>query len=127
MLSCEAIGQCPMRCAAAIAAEVEVYGGFVAINTSVALCVTADIDLGWVVIAPQHAVARTERTVAVVDIIGLVRNDDMHRAAVASAIVRDGGCGFAGHVAQSIRAQAQSQASPIGAAAITVGIIVEPR
>jgi hypothetical protein len=105
----------PMRCAAAVSAEVGADGGFGYVSADIGLGVPADADLGRVVIAPESGVFGTECAVAVVHIIGLARHFDAHRAAVASPIVR-GGQGKARHAALFIRMPAQRQAAlPISA------------
>lgn len=81
----EGFDHSPMRGAAAFPAEVRADGGFGHVCADVGAGVAADADLGRVVIAPEPGVLGTERAVAVVHIIGLARDRDAHRAAVASA------------------------------------------
>ena len=75
----------PMCSAATGAAEVGCQRGFEQVGAGVGSCLTADADLGGVVIAPDSGVLCAERAVAVVHIIGLARHCDVHSAAVASA------------------------------------------
>jgi hypothetical protein len=101
----------PMRCAAARAAEVGAKGRLGHVSTDIGLGVAADADLGRVVIAPESGVFGTECAVAVVQIVGLARHCDAHRATVASPIVRGDGLGSVRHAVLSIRTPAQRQAA----------------
>lgn len=81
----EGFDHLPVRGAAAFPAEVGADGGFGHVCADVGAGVAGNVDLGGVVIAPESGVLGAERTVAVVHIIGLARDRDAHRAAVASA------------------------------------------
>lgn len=91
-----------MGYAGAGVAKVKCDGGFGQVCADVGARLAADADLGGVIIAPKNSMFRTKRTVAVIQIIRLVRNGDVHGAAVAGTAVRRVGCGWTGHASNPI-------------------------
>jgi hypothetical protein len=83
----EGFDHLPVRCAPAFPAEMSLNSGFGNVCTDIGVGVATDADLSRVVITPQPGVLGTERTVAVVYIIGPAGNRDAYRTAVASPFV----------------------------------------
>ena len=75
----------PVRCAAAGAAEVCRERGFGHVGAGIASGLAADANLGRIEITPESGMFCAERAIAVIHIIGLARDPELHRAAVASA------------------------------------------